>query len=67
MALAGVPFVGAVSPIVERRRRAAGAVPVLVKTGNGRAVAHKWRGKLDDVAVYANVESAVDSWLKEAA
>ena len=47
--------------------RAAGAVPVLVKTGNGRAVAHKWRGKLDDVAVYANVESAVDCWLKEAA
>ena len=66
VALAGVPFVGDSLADIEAAR-AAGAVPVLVKTGNGRAVAHKWRGKLDDVAVYANVESAVDSWLKEAA
>ena len=66
VALTGVPFVGDSLADIEAAR-AAGAVPVLVKTGNGRAVAHKWRGKLDDVAVYANVESAVDSWLKEAA
>ena len=66
VALAGVPFVGDSLADIEAAR-AAGAVPVLVKTGNGRAVAHKWRGKLDDVAVYANVESAVDCWLKEAA
>ena len=66
VALTGVPFVGDSLADIEAAR-AAGAVPVLVKTGNGRAVAHKWRGKLDDVAVYANVESAVDCWLKEAA
>lgn len=66
VALAGVPFVGDSLADVQAAR-AAGAAPVLVKTGNGRAVAHKWRGKLDDVAVYANVEVAVDSWLKEAA
>ncbi len=66
VSLSGVPFVGDSFADVEAAR-AAGAVPVLVKTGNGRAVAHKWRGKLDGVAVYANVESAVDCWLKEAA
>ncbi|MDO4643828.1 MAG: HAD-IIIA family hydrolase [Cardiobacteriaceae bacterium] len=62
--LAGVPFVG--DNLVDiQAARAAGAVPVLVRTGKGREVAHKHCAALEGVAIYANVETAVDHWLRE--
>lgn len=61
--LNGVPFVG--DNIVDiEAARAAGAVPVLVKTGKGHTVAAKHKDKLDGVLIYPNLEEAVRSWLK---
>ena len=64
--LSGVPFVG--DNLVDvQAAQAAGAVPVLVRTGHGKNTAHKHRAALRDVLSYPNVETAVNHWLKEAA
>lgn len=60
--LAGVPFVGD-NWVDVQAARAAGAVPVLVKTGNGARTAHKYRRFLDDVWVFPNLEEAVRQWV----
>lgn len=62
--LTGVPFIGD-NWIDIQAARNAGAVPVLVRTGKGRAVEKKHRQALADVAVYPNVEYAVNAWMKE--
>ncbi|WP_298640236.1 HAD-IIIA family hydrolase [uncultured Cardiobacterium sp.] len=64
--LSGVPFVG--DNLVDvQAAQAAGAVPVLVRTGHGRNTAHKHRAALGGVLSYPDVETAVNHWLKEAA
>ena len=61
--LAGVPFVG--DNVVDvQAARAAGAVPVLVKTGKGRQVAAHHREQLQEVKIYPNLEEAAADWLR---
>ena len=58
----GVPFVG--DNLVDiQAARAAGAQPVLVKTGKGARTSRHHRKTLDDVAIYPNLEEAVKEWL----
>lgn len=60
--LSGVPFVG--DNLVDvQAARAAGALPVLVKTGKGQQMWLNHREQLADVAVYPNLEEAVKAWL----
>ncbi|MDO5091708.1 MAG: HAD-IIIA family hydrolase [Cardiobacteriaceae bacterium] len=60
--LVGVPFVG--DNLVDLdAARAAGAQPVLVKTGKGARTFRHHRKTLTDVAVYPNLEEAVREWL----
>lgn len=62
VALAGVPFVG--DNIVDiDAARAAGALPVLVKTGKGTRTLRHHRDALGDTLVYPNLEEAVKEWL----
>lgn len=60
--LCGVPFVGDNLVDIDAAR-AAGAQPVLVKTGKGARTYRHHRRKLHDVSVYANLEEAVKEWL----
>lgn len=61
--LAGVPFVG--DNLVDvQAARAAGAMPVLVKTGKGRQMVLHHRAALQDTAIYPNLEEAVKDWLR---
>lgn len=60
--LKGVPFVG--DNIIDvQAARAAGAQPVLVKTGKGRLVAKEYAQELSDVLVYDDVQTAIKDWL----
>ena len=61
--LGGVPFVGDNIIDVEAAR-AAGAEPVLVKTGKGGKMAARHKNALAGVLRYANLEEAVKDWLK---
>lgn len=61
--LAGVPFVGDSQRDIQAAR-AAGAQPVLVRTGYGRETEHA-AGNLSDVRVYDDLASFVDAWLHE--
>lgn len=63
--LGGVPFVGD-SPRDIEAARAAGARPVLVRTGNGRETEHRVPD-LIDVDVYDDLAGFVDAWLHEEA
>ncbi len=60
--LSGVPFVGD-NWVDVIAARAANAVPVLVKTGNGAQTLRKYRQQLTDVEVFPNLEEAVRQWL----
>lgn len=60
--LVGVPFVGD-NWVDVQAARAAGAFPVLVKTGKGQQMWLNHREQLADVAVYPNLEEAVKDWL----
>lgn len=60
--LGGVPFVG--DNIVDiEAARAAGALPVLVKTGKGARTYRHHRAQLGDTLIYPNLEEAVKEWL----
>lgn len=61
VSLAGVPFVGDSRRDIEAAR-VAGALPVLVRTGNGEAVLAAG-DDLEDVAVYADLAAFADAWL----
>jgi D-glycero-D-manno-heptose 1,7-bisphosphate phosphatase len=60
--LAGVPYVGD-SPRDIEAARAAGARPVLVRTGNGAATLAAGYGQGDDLAVYDDLAAFAADWL----
>lgn len=60
--LAGVPFVGDSRRDIEAAR-AAGAQPVLVRTGNGEATLRAGGEDLAGVPVYTDLAAFVDAWL----
>ncbi len=62
--LAGIPFVGDSDADIEAAR-AAGALPVLVRTGNGTATEADG-GDLAGVRVHEDLGAFVDAWLCEA-
>ena len=63
--LTGVPYVGDSRRDIEAAR-AAGATPILVRTGNGRRTLAAG-DELGDVAVYDDLAAFVDAWLAEQA
>lgn len=60
--LSGVPFVGD-NPVDIQAARAAGALPVLVKTGKGARTCRHHRKTLTDTLIYPNLEEAAKDWL----
>lgn len=61
-ALKGVPFVGD-NLIDIQAARAAGALPVLVKTGKGARTYRHHHKTLTDTLIYPNLEEAAKDWL----
>lgn len=60
--LAGVPFVGDTITDIEAAR-AAGAIPILVRSGKGRRTEMKHSAQLEGVAVYDDLAQFAGAWL----